>query len=254
MNRLVVVAAVFLLVGFLAGRVWHQAPVSAQGQGGGTPSGNGDVNGDGSLNITDPIYLLQHLFQGGPAPVPIVPKAAVLPATGQTKCYDDKGNEISCDSAEFPGQDGFYQAGYPLPPMADCFVDNGDGTVTDKCTGLMWQKGTPDLNGDGQFGNPDCVTWQAALKYCEDMELAGHTDWRLPNLQEFESIIRWTFDDASLAVFDSVFEFARSDWTWSSTTLPWKLNDTYLARPGGVMAHENGKDCGHFILAVRGGL
>ena len=75
-----------------------------------------------------------------------------LPATGQTTCYDTEGNVINCGSAEWPGQDGFYQAGCP---SAGRFVDNGDGTVTDSCTGLVWQKDTADVNGDGR---PDLVT------------------------------------------------------------------------------------------------
>src|SRR5512139_215309 len=99
----------FVLVAGVAFSLGHflRAPIphaAALGGGAGTPSGNGDVNGDGTLNITDAVYLLQHLFQGGPAPVPIVTKAAGLPATGQTKCYDNAGAEIACDSADFPGQ------------------------------------------------------------------------------------------------------------------------------------------------------
>jgi len=45
-----------------------------------------------------------------------------LAATGQTKCYDAAGAEIDCASADFPGQDGFYQVGCP---SAGRFVDNG---------------------------------------------------------------------------------------------------------------------------------
>src|ERR1044071_7849259 len=72
---------------------------------------NGDANGDGKIDISDAIFLLGWLFQNGEPPVPIVP--AGLTATGQTKCYDDQGTEIPCDSTAFPGQDGLYQAGCP---------------------------------------------------------------------------------------------------------------------------------------------
>ena len=60
------------------------------------------------------------------------------------------------------------------------FVDNGDGTVTDSSTGLMWQQSTSHTN---------LLPWTAALSYCEDLTLAGYTDWRLPNMKELRTIV-----------------------------------------------------------------
>ncbi|MBN1766883.1 MAG: DUF1566 domain-containing protein [Prolixibacteraceae bacterium] len=58
------------------------------------------------------------------------------------------------------------------------FEDNGDGTVSDKTTGLMWQKGdNPRMN------------WFEALKFCQNFELAGYSDWRLPNIKELNTIL-----------------------------------------------------------------
>jgi hypothetical protein len=59
------------------------------------------------------------------------------------------------------------------------FMDNGDGTVTDSATGLMWQKAD-----DGILRN-----WENALLYCENLSLADHSDWRLPNAKELQSIV-----------------------------------------------------------------
>lgn len=151
----------------------ERARATAQGK----PSGNGDVNGSGAIDIADAIYLLSYLFSSGPLPEEILcpecpPCDSIpLPATGQTRCYDPLGNLVDCASLAYPGQDGFYQLGCP---MEGRFVNMGDGTVTDRCTGLMWQKETA----------PGMYTWQAALKYCEKLALAGHTDWRLPNIRE----------------------------------------------------------------------
>ena len=130
-----------------------------------TPSGNGDVNGSGSIDISDAIYLLTYLFGEGPEPVEIDGGngSCPLPATGQTTCYNEAGGEIDCTSVEYPGQDGFYQKGYPTEGR---FVDNGDGTVTDNCTGLTWQQTTADIPDD----NDDRVTWAEALRYCEALE------------------------------------------------------------------------------------
>jgi hypothetical protein len=62
------------------------------------------------------------------------------------------------------------------------FVDNGDETITDNSTGLMWS----------QNDNEEGVDWEAALKYAENSELAGYTDWRLPNVKELQSIVDYT--------------------------------------------------------------
>jgi hypothetical protein len=55
-----------------------------------------------------------------------------FPATGQTGCWDSSGNPISCTNT---GQDGDIQAGATLS-----YTDNGNGTITDNNTGLVWEK------------------------------------------------------------------------------------------------------------------
>jgi len=59
------------------------------------------------------------------------------------------------------------------------FVDNNDGTITDKATGLMWQKADDGVSRD----------WENALLYAENLNLAGYSDWRLPNAKELQSIV-----------------------------------------------------------------
>ena len=87
-------------------------------------------------------------------------KPSGLPDTGQTQCYDCSGQLTQClDCSGRPRpcegfmeafltlQDSFQRTG--CPNDASRFVDHGDGTVTDNCTRLMWQKNTADTNGDG---------------------------------------------------------------------------------------------------------
>jgi hypothetical protein len=80
----------------------------------------------------------------------------------------------------------------------NAFKDNGDGTVTDKATGLTWMKAD---SGKG-------MDWPAALEYAETLDLAGHTDWRLPSAKELQSIIDYTRspDTTGSAAIDPVFE------------------------------------------------
>ncbi|MCX5900769.1 MAG: DUF1566 domain-containing protein, partial [Proteobacteria bacterium] len=118
---------------------------------------------------------------------------AMVPRTGQTTCYDTTGIVIDCAGT---GQDGDWLAGVPWPDPR--FTDRGDGTVSDNLTGLVWAKNanrlgtidsendTDNLTGDGR------VTWQHALDYIKKLNrevYLGHSDWRLPNVNELESLV-----------------------------------------------------------------
>ena len=104
-----------------------------------------------------------------------------LPATGQTICYDNgDGTPIACAGT---GQDGELQGGAPA-----YFTDNGDGTITDSLTGLMWEK----MSDDGSIHDKDTqYTFANALGKAVSLNgasFAGHTDWRVPNIRELESL------------------------------------------------------------------
>ncbi|MGD8315580.1 MAG: DUF1566 domain-containing protein [Syntrophobacterales bacterium] len=63
------------------------------------------------------------------------------------------------------------------------FVDNGDGTVTDRATGLMWQK----------KGSPKPLTLKRAAYYIgslNDKQFMGYSDWRMPTVEELASLIK----------------------------------------------------------------
>ena len=89
-------------------------------------------------------------------------------------------------------------------PTADYVRDDTKQIVTDKRTGLMWQDDV--INASLSLTN--------AITYCENKELGGYTDWRLPNEREMTSIVeREYFNPAMSPVFTKSTSF-----TWSSTT------------------------------------
>lgn len=99
-------------------------------------------------------------------------------------------------------------ARFPAPPGGENdFVDNGDGTVSDRASGLMWQQ-TDD-------GRPQ--DWPSALAYCANLKLAQHDDWRFPNVKELQSIVDYRRSDPAI---DERFlrQTDRRGWFWSSTT------------------------------------
>ena len=95
-------------------------------------------------------------------------------------------------------------------------VDNGDGTITDLATGLMWQKGD----------SGDTLNWVEALDYAENLSLAGYDDWRLPNAKELQSIVDYTRAPDAInpsqqgPAIDPIFGVTETEsWYWTSTTL-----------------------------------
>lgn len=98
------------------------------------------------------------------------------------------------------------------------YVDNGDGTVSDRATGLMWAQ---DDNGAG-------VDWQTALEYAQTSSLAGYTDWRLPNIKELQSIADYSgvfpaIDTTVFNISSITNEAGNADYPymWSGTTNPY---------------------------------
>jgi len=91
------------------------------------------------------------------------------------------------------------------------FVDNGNGTISDKGTGLVWQK-----SDDGKTRN-----WEQALSYCENLTAAGRDDWRLPSAKELQSIVDYSRSPSATnsAAIDPIFGIMEMEsYFWSATT------------------------------------
>ncbi len=106
--------------------------------------------------------------------------------TGQSSCYNNTSALASCPQSgqPFAGQDAAVNG------LAPHYTDNGDGTITDNVTGLMWQK-SPDFNGDGQINSIDKMGHDQARTSAANFRLAGYSDWRLPTIKELYSLINF---------------------------------------------------------------
>ena len=111
-----------------------------------------------------------------------------------------------------------------LPAWA-AFTDNGDGTITDSTTGLVWDKCSRGQVWDNTTPPGTCTgaasqhDWAAALAEARAANSAshrGHADWRLPNRTELESLVQ--INAVSPAIDGTYFPATPSNWYWTSTT------------------------------------
>lgn len=186
--------------------------------------------------------------------LPMPGSAIDIAKTTQTVCYDDIGTVIACAGT---GQDGEIQAGvdWPVPR----FTDNGDGTLTDNLTGLVWLQhayclgsptwtDAPTVAATLADGNVDCNL--------TDGSVAG--DWRVPNIVEFLSLFNHPLpassDYSAWLVAQGFANIRTNNDYWTSTDsrqasyAAWSI----FVRTGGPSNYKN-KGNNYPLWPVRGG-
>ena len=186
------------------------------------------------------------------------PEPSGFPATGQTTCWNTAGAVIPCAGTD---HDGAIQAGATLS-----YVDNGDGTITDINTGLMWEK----LSDDGSIHDwNNLYTWTDAFAVKIAVlnarsGFASHKDWRVPNVKELISIVNMqNFVPAVSAAFNlrctpgctvTSCSCTQSDFYWSSSSYAFFPNDAWTVAFRVGNSYANFKTYNLYVRAVRGGL
>jgi hypothetical protein len=167
------------------------------------------------LNIPMAVFILGLLCvtgckKGEESKDPAVTAGTIklLPDTGQTTGYTST-----------PGEDADYTINSPS------FTDNGDGTVTDNITGLMWQK------TDGGE-----MTFENAASYCNDLVLGGFSDWRLPTCMELFSINN--LGKVNPALFTMYFTSTTAEYWWCDKIRADDITKVWVVNAGGgIGAH-----------------
>ena len=169
---------------------------------------------------------------------------AAVPKTGQTTCFSPGGYPIACAGT---GQDGEYQRGVSVDAR---FTDNGDGTVKDNLTALIWLK---DANCFG------LQNWMQALDAANtltsgscgllDGSAIGH--WRLPNIKELQSLLDYGHSEPAIPSghpFTGVQSYAY----WSSSNY-WDATYAFLAVFQNGDITNRSKSMPLYVWPVRGG-
>ena len=129
--------------------------------------------------------------------------------------------------------------------MAGSFSRNANGVVTDSRTNLEWQDDYSDNSNSLKQ-----TTWQNAIDYCENLNLDGKSDWRLPNTNELVSLV----DDKKYnPSIDAIFQNTNSNYYWSSTTRVGNYNNAWIVSFGyGLQGYHN-KGNSLYVRCVRAG-
>ncbi len=167
------------------------------------------------------IFYVRAVRSAGLSSLPARPLVTV-----QTSCFNSVGDSITCSGS---GQDGELQTGEPRQ-----YTDNGDGTISDNKTGLMWEK----LSDDGSIHDQDTTyTWPDAfavkIAALNTGSFAGHNDWRLPNVNELGSLVSYgTLNPSIDGIFNVDCQPGRDVLSCSCTPLTafWS-STTYLSDP-----------------------
>ncbi|MEI7482987.1 MAG: DUF1566 domain-containing protein [Elusimicrobiota bacterium] len=164
-----------------------------------------------------------------------------LPDTGQTGCWNASATPITCPAHGADGeQDGSYNPDASQPN----YTDNGDLTITDNRTGLMWKKCSEGLSGDScATGSASQLTWSQALTQCVGLTTPVYSDWRLPNIKELMSITNYQNRDP--AVDTTYFPGTPNVYYWSSTSYvpsPDYAWDSYFKIGTGINSPKSNTD------------
>jgi hypothetical protein len=153
------------------------------------------------------------------------------------------------------GDDGHIQAGAPWPSPR--FVDNGDGTVTDNLTGLIWLKDANCLGAaywEDAMDNVANFNVDPTAYMCVDYDSDSHPgDWRAPNINEIESLINAQVDDNAAWLTSQAFVNVTPDQYWSSSTPSYTYRRWTIDMEDGKPARGYGTLWHFRMWPVRGG-
>lgn len=165
----------------------------------------------------------------------------LLLALGGAQAWADQ----SCDTVS-----------YPMSTSVDRFHDNGDGTLTDLRSGLMWMRCSlgQSWSGSACSGEPGTYTWESAQSAASEINrqggYAGFKDWRMPQIPELAMIVERQCENPRINL--SLFPSTPATFYWTASgRRKGPGGEGYLLSFGPEGAGHLPKDDPHFARLVR---
>ena len=161
--------------------------------------------------------------------------------TGQTLCYNNSAAFVDCPADE---SDGFYGQSPQFSYLAQSLSESG-GMVSESVSGLIWQQAIPDECADGT-----ACTLTEAQNYCENLDLGGYSDWKLPSAFDFPTIAN--FETSSH--LDSLFTSHNDLSFWAAEGLVFSTSEGTMTGGHSKAQVKCVRDSGSGTCAVCGGI
>ncbi len=127
----------------------------------------------------------------------------------------------------------------------DRFIDNGNGTISDKLLKVTWVKDPTALKG-----LENIMTWADAKEKCENLSFAGYNSgWRMPTVEELRSIVDYTRHDPAWNT--DVFAGKYNDWYWTSTECSWRKDAAWCVFSSNGSVYDADKGSRNYVRPVR---
>jgi len=166
--------------------------------------------------------------------------------TGQTTCTNGAGTTIACPAAgNALAQDGSYNT-----LNQPSYTDNGDSTVTESVTGLVWAKCSAGLSGTScATGAAARYTWANALTYCSN-NTAGlpGAGWRLPSKTELSWLVK---NEGSAPLINVLFPGTVSSTYWTSTSYALNATNAWGVLFYNGYVYSSNKTSSYYVRCVR---
>lgn len=178
-----------------------------------TVDSNAQTSASSSQDFLAPVDYVITAENGSSQTYKVLVVNRPVPDTGQTICFNAIGGTMTCPSSGSSlAQDGSYTS-----QNQPSFTDNGDGTVRDDVTGLVWQQCPAGTSGTNcATGSATTYTFDGAQSYCAGLSLGGQTDWRMPSIHE----LAWLVErQGSAPMIDAVFSSVGNGVYWSGQEL-----------------------------------